>query len=150
MNDEQLRTEIKHLYDKPLDSADLANVTDYSTYLTDETMEIFKAYSKAIEEAKDNAYWERNQLVADLARQFDSHMVRHPDSDTSWEDDWRYIICIHTPAGQMTWHIHDNEATSTFGFVEVDPAGEHWDGHTTEEKYERLRKLRQENKNADR
>jgi hypothetical protein len=114
-------------------------VTD-TVRLYEATQSIINLVDKEVE-AKNNAYWERNQLVAYLAKQYDSHMVRHPDSDKDWEDDWRYIICIHTPTGQMTWHIHDNDAIDTFGFVEVDPTGEHWDGHTTSVKYNRLRTL---------
>ena len=101
------------------------------------------------EKAKDNAYWERNQLVAYLASEYESHMVRHPDSDKEWEDDWRWIVCIHTPAGQMTWHIHDSECTKPFGFLLVEPDAEHWDGHTTEEKYARLAALQNELKKEE-
>lgn len=111
--------------------------------------ELVKEAVLAEKSAKDTAYWERNQLVANLARQYESHMVRHPDSDKEWEDDWRWIVCIHTPAGQMTWHIKDEEATSAFGFLPVEPDAEHWDGHTTEEKYNRLLALKSEKENLN-
>ena len=96
--------------------------------------------AKAVE-AKNNAYWERNQLVAYIASQYEAHMVRHPEDDKEWEDDWRWIICVHTPQGQLSWHIHDDEVPY-FGWLEVEPDGEHWDGHTTEEKYDRITELR--------
>jgi hypothetical protein len=60
-------------------------------------------------EAKDQAYSERNQLVAFLSRLYPSHLKTHPATDTDWESDWRTIVCIHSPAGQLTWHIHDSE-----------------------------------------
>ena len=96
--------------------------------------------AKAVE-AKNNAYWERNQLVAYIASQYEAHMVRHPEDDKEWEDDWRWIICVHTPQGQLSWHIHDDEVPY-FGWLEVEPDGDHWDGHTTEEKYDRITELR--------
>ncbi len=90
--------------------------------------------------AKNMAYAERQKMVAALTYIFPSHMKRHPDSDTTWENDWRNIVCIHGPAGQMTWHIHDSEC-HLFGHLNHKPdpfADCEYDGHTTEEKYRRL------------
>ncbi|MFZ3043714.1 MAG: hypothetical protein WA058_01225, partial [Minisyncoccia bacterium] len=84
---------------------------------------------------KDTAYRERNRLVLFLTRCYPSHRCSHPESDVSWERDWRNIICVHGPVGLMTWHIHDSELR----MFEHLPFGESdWDGHTTEEKYQRL------------
>ena len=94
-------------------------------------------------DSKNRAYNERNRLVAFLASKYSAHIKIHPKEDTSWENDWRTIVCIHTPAGQMTWHIHDSE-TEMFGFLNVKPdlfPECEWDGHTTEEKYHRLSEL---------
>lgn len=93
-------------------------------------------------EAKGHAYHERNLLVAYLAGQYPSHIKLHPAEDTAWEADWRTIICVHGPTGQMTWHVHDSEAP-LFGFLNRKPMPDFeatctWDGHTTEEKYQRL------------
>lgn len=88
--------------------------------------------------AKDVAYSERNKMVAVLSRLFYSHLTRHSEEDTEWEDDWRWIVCVHTPAGQAAWHIHDSER-HLFESLPVD--ANDWDGHTTEEKYERLMNL---------
>lgn len=77
------------------------------------------------------AYHERNMLVAYLATCYPAHLARHPEQEP-WDDDWRWLICVHTPAGQMTWHIHDS-AYPLFRWL---PARNNdWDGHTTEEKY---------------
>jgi hypothetical protein len=85
---------------------------------------------------KDAAYEERNRVVAVLSAIWPSHLAHHPESDLTWERDWLTIVCIHSPAGQLTWHIHDSQ---TFLFAHL-PIGEnHWDGHTTEQKYQRLR-----------
>lgn len=84
----------------------------------------------------DIAYHERNQLVAFLASLFPSTLSRHPENDAEWEDDWRWIVFVSHPSGQMSWHIHNSE----IGLFDHVPRGEvDWDGHTTEDKYRRLR-----------
>lgn len=88
--------------------------------------------------AKNEAYSERNQLVAFLTSVYPSGLARHPVADTAWEDDWRTIVVVDSPHGQMTWHIHDIELVR---FAHLKPlVGYVWDGHTTAEKYRRLRK----------
>lgn len=84
---------------------------------------------------KNAAYHERDQLVAVLSKIWPAHLSLH---EGEWEDDWRHIVCIHTPAGQATWHIHDSELF-LFEHLEMQPG--HWDGHTTGEKYARLASL---------
>jgi hypothetical protein len=86
---------------------------------------------------KDAAYGERDQLVCALSKLYPASLERHPDSDTAWDNDWRWIVFIDLPSGQATWHIHDSEL-SMFDHLERF-AGRVWDGHTTPEKYERLR-----------
>jgi hypothetical protein len=87
---------------------------------------------------KDAAYHERNMVVVALARLalelgFKAGIKQHVGVD--WEDDWRNIVFIDLPAGQVSWHIHDSEAHLFYFLGAYD--GE-WDGHTTEEKYERV------------
>lgn len=100
----------------------------------------------ALKKQKDNAYWERNQLVAALSKLFPSFLTKHPETDKEWESDWRTIVVINLPSredfakgGQLTWHIHDSEI-AMFDHLEYVNHFE-WDGHTTEEKYRRLRKM---------
>jgi hypothetical protein len=91
-------------------------------------------------QARAQAYQERDRLVAFVAGVYPSHLKVHPVEDTTWEDDWRWIVCVHGPAGQMTWHIHDSELPM-FDRLPRSPASDdgcQWDGHTTEEKYQRL------------
>lgn len=87
---------------------------------------------------KDIAYYERNQLVSVLSKLFESHLCRHPEEDKSWEDDWRWIVCIHAPTGQLTWHIHDTDKQY---FEHLKIKDNHWDGHNTKEKYDRLSQI---------
>lgn len=103
----------------------------------------------ALRAAKDGAYDERNRLVALLASVFPSVLARHPDEDTEWEDDWRWIVFIDLPTGQATWHIHDSQL-DMFSHVRRAP-NPGWDGHTTEEKYRRVARaaLTQEITDAD-
>ena len=87
---------------------------------------------------KDFAYHERDMLVSALSKVYPSHVARHPDSDETWEDEFRTIVCVHLPTGQATWHVHDSEAGL---FSHLVSGGEHWDGHLTAEKYDRLSAL---------
>ena len=88
---------------------------------------------------KDQAYRERNCLVRFLTSLYPSYMGKHVGDD--WEDDWRNVVFIQTPAGQMSWHIHDTEVAAFAGLPTAEGAGVGWDGHTTEEKYARLEEL---------
>lgn len=107
-------------------------------------IESLTAQLNAVTKAKDGAYWERNQLVAALTKLFPSWREKHPDSDATWESDWRNIIFIELPTGQASWHIHDSE----YDYFKDLPQSAHsicsWDGHTTEEKYARLAALNQQ------
>lgn len=91
--------------------------------------------------AKDVAYSERNKLVALLAATYDSHLCKHDPNDEAWDKEWMNIVCIHLPTGQATWHIHDSEMP-LFSFLKERP--NHWDSHSTEEKYERVALLTQQ------
>lgn len=88
--------------------------------------------------SRDQAYTERNHLVALLAALYPSWKTRHPEEDESWEDDWRWIIGVQLPTGQATWHVHDSELHL---FDHVERRDVAWDGHSTEEKYERIAAL---------
>jgi hypothetical protein len=89
-----------------------------------------------LEAQKNAAYAERDRLVAALSKHYPAHLCRHEGTD--WEDEWRYIVCIHLPTGQATWHIHDSELP---WFSHLAYGAAHWDGHSTEEKYARLAAL---------
>jgi hypothetical protein len=110
---------------------------------------------KELKLAKDRAYRERNQLVAALSRLHPSHLTLHDENDKDWDPEWRTIVMIMIPnmvrrsnalqdqesreLVQLSWHIHESEI---YLFDHL-PWDTHpiWDGHTTEEKYRRLRKM---------
>jgi hypothetical protein len=92
---------------------------------------------------RDAAYWERNQCVAFLTKlsallHWPAWLGRHNDGDVTWDRDWMNIVFINCPAGQLSWHIHDSELPLFDWLPRSDGP---WDGHTTEEKYQRMREL---------
>lgn len=113
-----------------------------------------KKYSDFESLSKDQAYWERNQLVAALSKIYPSWLELHPLEDKEWDNDWRTIVFIEIPVRtrnpigpdniktmQLSWHIHDSEVDS-FNHLEWGSVKQNsWDGHDTEEKYDRLRAL---------
>jgi hypothetical protein len=100
-------------------------------------MDDFLDKSRNMQAERDAAYHERNMLVAALARLYPAHLMDHPP-DPNWDPEWLNIVCIDAPCGQMTWHIHVNELPLFEGLPKWP---NHWDGHTTDEKYARLAKL---------
>jgi hypothetical protein len=97
--------------------------------LTDEQLD-------ALYDQLDATYRERAHLVAHLAALHPSH-IGHTDPAAP---DWA-VVTIETPAGQMTWHIAERDMDL---FAHVQPTNRicrGWDGHTTDEKYQRMRDL---------
>lgn len=92
---------------------------------------------------KDAAYSERNQLVAALSKLFPSWIGWHEGDNDDWDPEWRNVIYILLPIGQVSWHIHESELVY-FSHLQK-KYGPHWDGHTTEEKYRRLAALESNN-----
>jgi hypothetical protein len=88
---------------------------------------------------RDKVYSERNKLVCALSKLWPSHLAKHPHTDTSWDPNWTNIVIIESPVGQLSWHIMDSELPQ---FAHLELGYNNWDGHTTEQKYERLADLR--------
>lgn len=112
-----------------------------------------KTYNDFKSFSKDQAYWERNQLVAALSKIYPSWLEKHPASDKTWDKDWRTIVFIEIPTEELTnkyvqggfmsrqtrqlsWHLHDSDVV-WFDHLEK-RKGNSWDGHTSQEKYRRL------------
>jgi len=78
-------------------------------------------------------YRERAELVALLTRGWPSEWADDADNPG-----WR-VVYVYSPAGQLTWHIAPADWPL---FVHVrHNADAVWDGHSTAEKYERLRRI---------
>ncbi|WP_149563198.1 hypothetical protein [Streptomyces cacaoi] len=91
------------------------------------------------ERQRDGAYRERAQLLAWLATLVPAVITPATDVD---EDGWQ-LLYLHTAVGQLSWHIHPRDA-ELFAHVEHVPTDDpraQWDGHTTDEKYQRIRGL---------
>ena len=88
---------------------------------------------ETLEAARDGAYTERNRLVALLATLFPSGTKK--TAIPGWDEAWHGCVYIDLPVGQASWHYHDSEA---YLFAHLPPYEGEWDGHTTEEKYERI------------
>lgn len=85
---------------------------------------------------RDNAYNERNRLVALLARIYPSGIRK--TAIEGWDPCWHGCVFVDTPMGQMSWHYHERDADL---FAGLPPYTKDWDGHSTPEKYERLAQL---------
>jgi len=94
---------------------------------------------QAISEEKNSIYTERNLCVALIAQYAKSvgHKVgikEHQGED--WEDEWRNVLFIDLPTGQVSWHLHKDELVN---FPGIGPYTGEWDGHDTEGKYRRVK-----------
>ncbi|MFF2964274.1 coiled-coil domain-containing protein [Streptomyces sp. NPDC057963] len=81
-------------------------------------------------------YRERAHLVAHLAALHPSHIGCTDPCSPDWP-----IVIIETPAGQMSWHIWLRDMDLFVHVPPTNPRSSTWDGHTTDEKYQRLRDL---------
>lgn len=85
----------------------------------------------------DSVYRERSHLLALLAAIYPSVLVDGADREAP---DWP-VLYIQLPTGQVSWHISPIDQ-DLFGHVRRTIAhtlnAPVWDGHTTDEKYERV------------
>jgi hypothetical protein len=86
--------------------------------------------------ATEKAFRERDALVVVLSKLWPAHLMRSSDNDPSYGPDWQWVVCIHSPGGQVSWRINDS-ALSFYAHLERLHEN-HWDGHNTKEKYARL------------
>jgi hypothetical protein len=107
----------------------------------DDEIAALKVERDKYKKRKDEAYEERNRLVALVARMTLAHggvagVGVHEDTpDVEWHPEWRTLVAIDLPTGQASWHLHDSHVH----LVRDLPAyTEPWDRHTTEVKYERV------------
>ncbi|MFC9847766.1 hypothetical protein ACFWFF_01450 [Streptomyces sp. NPDC060223] len=94
------------------------------------------------EAERDGAYRERAQLLAWLATLHGPNAVLAPALDIDDENRW-HLLFLTVAGRQMSWHIapRDLELLTHVERVDVADPRAQWDGHTTEEKYQRIRTL---------
>jgi hypothetical protein len=85
------------------------------------------------DQQRNDAYRERNLVVAALAKLFPSGIAK--TDIPGWDKDWHNCVYIDLPTGQVSWHYRDGEAHI---FMDLPPYPGEWDGHDTPEKYRRL------------
>lgn len=110
----------------------VAGVDDFATMVKDLMAERDKLQADlaAARADKDQAYLERNRLVALLSKLFPAGTAR--TAIDGWSEDWHGCVYIDFPWGQASWHYHDSQA---YLFAHLPPYSGSWDGHTTEQKY---------------
>jgi hypothetical protein len=81
-----------------------------------------------VEEVKDLAYYERNMIALRYADGW------YYDTDNNW-DGWKRVLSLD--GGKMCFHIPDDFKVGDL--QQIEPS---WDGHTTEEKWARIDKMR--------
>lgn len=91
-----------------------------------------------VEAERDAAYRGRAELLAVLAAIFPARMAFTDPAAPGWP-----VLFLTTPAGQATWHINPDDFALFDPAISVfDPADcPVWDGHSNEQKSERLRAL---------
>jgi hypothetical protein len=97
-----------------------------------------EARLNAVRADKDNAYAERNQCVALIARmviEAGGMACKTRTAIEGWSEDWHGCVYIDLPTGQVSWHYHDSHAWMFKDLPEIDKK---WDGHDTPEKYRRV------------
>ena len=104
-----------------------------SRYWREQEVKDLTAERDALVAAKDGAYLERNQLVALLSKVFPAG--KKQTAIEGWSEDWHGCVYIDLPTGQASWHYHDSQA---YLFDHLPEYQGVWDGHTTDEKYERI------------
>ncbi|MEV5140351.1 hypothetical protein AB0K71_05920 [Streptomyces syringium] len=102
----------------------------------DHQMEQLRQQLAAVEAERDAVYRERAHLIAHLAALHPSH-IGHTDPNAP---DWAVVI-IETPSGQLSWHIAERDLDLVEHVMPTNRICRGWDGHTTDEKYERIRAL---------
>jgi hypothetical protein len=98
----------------------------------------------SLSRAKDQAYLERNYVVAALARAFPSG-TRKTAID-GWSEDWHGCVYIDLPSGQVSYHYHDSQA---FLFEGLPSYTKPWDGHDKNTVHYRLLAVQSSEQDSD-
>ncbi|WP_199566423.1 hypothetical protein [Streptomyces corynorhini] len=123
-------------YDNASDEA-RSLMSDLDTIDLAEELAAAQAKTRTVEAERDGAYRERAHLVAWLAALHPAVIAPAPDVA---EDGW-HIVYITAGTWQMSWHIAPRDAAlfADVEHVDADDPRAQWDGHTTEQKYDRIR-----------
>jgi len=84
----------------------------------------------------NTVYTERSRVVAGLARAVIAAGGLAGLATDPAEPDWPVVLIDLPGYGQVSWHVPKQEAETLFAFLGAYPGT--YDGHSTEERYERL------------
>ncbi len=85
---------------------------------------------------RKEVYAERNKCIALSARMALKLGLKAGLMDLDvYDPGWSKVVVIDLPSGQVSWHVPDEELNF---FLFLGPYDGKWDGHTTDEKYERV------------
>lgn len=109
-------------------------------------MSDYKEALKSFERSKNAIYLERNRVVAALAR---AAITLGWKAGKTIDNTGNVVVIIELPTGQASWHFIEEQCFLLDGLPTIDT---HWDGHTTEEKYDNIEQfvmqMWQPNKNS--
>jgi hypothetical protein len=111
----------------PLDGERSAEVVTALDLIGDRIIAIMQGEHSSAGDAtaeKDEAYRQRNVLVAALARLYPSGVRR--TSIEGWSSDWHGCVYIDLPSGQISYHYHDSQS---YLFLGLPAYTKPWDGH---------------------
>jgi hypothetical protein len=84
----------------------------------------------------DDVYRQRNRMVAFAAAEYPSTFI--VGADDKWPD--FAVVYVDLPTGQTSWHIGPRDF-DLFDFMPKSvPGSASWDGHTDDEKHDRIQK----------
>jgi hypothetical protein len=125
----------------------LALEGDRSDAIANEAQQVLDAVESIVEHAnamaaklhehkdsKDQAYRERNVLVALLARLYPAGV--RPTTIEGWNPQWNNCVYIDLPTGQISFHYHDDDAHLFQGLATY---AKPYDGHSKDDALKRIR-----------
>ncbi|MEJ1472138.1 MAG: hypothetical protein RPU59_13890 [Candidatus Sedimenticola sp. (ex Thyasira tokunagai)] len=86
----------------------------------------------------DSAYLERNRSIALLAKMAMALGLTAgvgQDNNEDWSPEWRNVVYIDLPTGQVSWHFHEREK---YLFEALPTYTGKWDGTWHDEKHSRM------------
>lgn len=95
-------------------------------------------------QSKDNAYRERNYVVAALARVFPSGI--RPTKIEGWDPEWENCVYIDLPTGQISYHYHLDDSDL---FIRLPDYLHPFDHHDKKTVHQRLFRLNSRIDNSD-
>lgn len=94
-----------------------------------------------LERQAKRAFEERDELLIALSKIWPAHLMPTKAAAliAGTNEDWLWSLCLHSPVGQLAWSLN-NDLAARFSHLDRHEHNE-WDGHTAEERSNRLARL---------